>query len=112
MKELYFCRVQDSFAGAARGGWLTFLSAIETALAASAMTPAVPSSSQCAGLIGKKLLTSFHPVLWTQRARTSAATVLLQCPHPTTAGQTTRTARSSVSPNYQHSLESGRTSCR
>jgi hypothetical protein len=35
---------------------------IEPVLAASAMTPAVRSSSQCAGLIGKTLLTSGHPV--------------------------------------------------
>ena len=53
---------------------------------ASAMTLAVRSSSQCVGLIGKKLPTSFRPVLWTRWARTSAATVLSQCPRPTTAG--------------------------
>jgi len=53
---------------------------------ASAMTAAVRSSSQCAGLIGKTLLSSFHPVPWPRLARIFAATVPPQCPCPTIAG--------------------------
>src|SRR5215469_5960496 len=78
----------------------------------SAMPPVSPTSSQFVGPIGKKLPSFFHPEPWPRSARTSAATVLPRCPCPTNFGQTTGTGRSSIFPNYQHILESDRTSCR
>src|SRR5215470_1288475 len=78
---------------------------------AFAMTLAAPTSSQFCGLIGKRLPPSFHREPSPRSERIFVLTVLSRCPCPTNFGQTTRTGRSSISPNYQHILESDRTSC-
>jgi hypothetical protein len=58
----------------------------EFVLAASAMRLAVRASSQCAGPIGRKSLTSCHPKPAIRLARISGGDVQSRCPRPTTVG--------------------------